>query len=148
MHISVCVCVCVAALILTWESTSTCLLASFPFLSFPFLSFPFIPGFLYEKEILEPWYYKWIHWMGQTSDKSFHYLWREEWDAQHRSVDPLPFRSSVGHFYEKNRELELGLDWFYGLKRAASVYFPVHLLSLVLRWRTLANLEDSFMDSR
>ena len=108
---------------------------------FSLVNVPIMYGFLYEKDILEPWYYRWIHWMGQTSDKSFRYLWLDEWDAQHREVDPLPFRSSAGHFYEKNRELELGADWFYGLKRAASVYFPVHLLSLVLRWRTLAKLD-------
>jgi hypothetical protein len=96
---------------------------------FGLINGPIMYSFLCQPKLLSPSYYKWILWMGNLQDGQMDAFIRK----YVRSGQPQPAAPCAGFLYpRKAGRLYLLWDWFLGLYRASSVYFPVHLVPLLL----------------
>mmetsp|Transcript_8088 Transcript_8088/g.9744 ORF Transcript_8088/g.9744 Transcript_8088/m.9744 type:complete len:431 (+) Transcript_8088:231-1523(+) len=120
-------------------------LGQLPYISF-FESFMFgitnIPiayGFLYEPEILDKGYYKWILNMGNVPEEGIQKTFREPMYARERG-EFLPFQPCCPHYHEGTCVHHITTDFFHCLGRAGKIYLPVHILPLLLfRYKSLMN---------
>lgn len=99
---------------------------------FGLCNIPIMYGFLFEPELLEPGYYKWICGMGNISDDTLTKVFREVRNARLNDGIILPYRECNLHNHEGTCKEFIIKDFFQGLLRAARVYLPVHLIPLIV----------------
>jgi len=104
---------------------------------FGLINGPIMYSLLVEPDLLTPWYYEWILWMGDLTKENIHstiHHYVQSGTAQ--PVNPcegLLYKVGGSRWY-------IVLDWFYGLYRAGTMYGPVHLVPMLLfRTREVMN---------
>jgi len=111
----------------------------FESLIFGITNVPIVYGFLYEPEILDKGYYKWILNMGNVPEIGVIKTFREPMYARERG-EILPFQPCCPHYHEGPCPNYIFKDFFWGLGRAGKIYLPVHLLPLLIfRYKSLVN---------
>ena len=104
---------------------------------FGLINGPIMYSLLVDPSLLTPWYYEWILWMGDLSKVNIH-------KTVHHYVQtgtPQPSNPCEGLLYPTGASRwYIGMDWFYGLYRASTMYGPVHLVPMLLfRTREVMN---------
>lgn len=108
----------------------------FEALMFGICNVPIMYGFLFEPDILERGYYKWILHMGDVTDKGLAATLRVRRQALAEGRD-FPFQPCCVGYHEGPCTVHCLKDWVFGLKRASKVYVSVHLLGLALHYKSL-----------
>jgi len=93
---------------------------------------PIMYGFLFEPDLLQRGYYKWILSMGNITDQGLGDTLRVRRDAYFNRGEIIPFRNCSCGYHEGPCTSYCIIDWFRGLLRAGKIYFPVHFLPLLI----------------
>ena len=93
---------------------------------------PIMYAFLFETDIMDPGYYRWILNMGAITHEGLDITLRERRAEFFKTGVLLPFVTCQPHYHTGSCLGYCTFDWFLGLGRAAKIYSPVHILPLIL----------------